>query len=328
MYVHELSHDSGGVGSGAGEKYGVELEVERGSVPAGFDGQSFWNVIEDGSLRDSGLEFVSNPLAPNDVELALPIFYTWLNDLHYRGSIRTSTHVHANVLDHTLEELGATLATYAILEPLLFQVCGEDREENIYCVPWYRTKDQAEIAGRAIARERMSALTTSCKYSSLYLEPVIRFGTIEFRQAPLFSQQSELEFWMQLIRAITYVAPTKWDDARAVIEAFEEGCDQFIIDLFGEELTGRLRIACTGSFEDIIDNADSITVAEHLAPSLCTYKATEGGWVLPTVASDGEGTTGYRSVAFTRGNGAPMYSIEDSEYDPEMDEYYEDEEEY
>ena len=316
MFVHEISENHGEVARGAGERFGIELEVENARYPDELG--AHWRVVEDGSLRNSGLEFVSNPLSMGQIDEAVPQFYQWMRDLGYATSIRTSTHVHANVLDHTMEELGAVFAAYAIVEPLLFQMCGSQREENIYCVPWYRAHEQAEVAGRALGGRR-SQFRYSCKYSSMYIEPVVRFGTVEFRQAPLFESEGALRVWLELIRAIVYTAPRLWNDAQAVINAYDEGCSQFVESLFGPTLVDELSIYCRGSMEDIIDNADSLTIAEYLVPSLCTYKAT--GWVSPMVHVEGDAVRGYRNVAF-RGMGSPMYM---PEYDEDHDEYHDEE---
>ena len=38
------------------------------------------------------------------------------------------------------------------------------------------------------------------KYTSLYTGPLSRFGTIEFRHAPTFSDQSQMLIWLRIIR--------------------------------------------------------------------------------------------------------------------------------
>lgn len=329
MYVRDFSDNRGNVESGAGQRFGIELEVENGSIPDAFSSQNFWTYIEDGSLRNSGLEFVSRPLASDELDVALRLFYGWMGRMDYTGSVRTSTHVHVNVLDHTMEELGAVLAAYSIVEPLLFKVCGSEREECIYCVPWYRADEQVGLAAQAINQQRSRYFGNACKYSSLYLEPLVRFGTLEFRHAPLFREQREIRLWIDLIRRIAYDSIATWGTAEAVLQAYDNGCDAFLNELFGEQLLQDLAVYCQGDFERIIDDADSITVAEDLVPSLCTYKVTDKDWTVPVPAVEGDGTEGYRNVAF-RGR-APAYSLDEMNYDeyPEdMDEYYGDEEEY
>ena len=235
-----------------------------------------------------------------------------------------------NVLDYTLEELGAALTAYAVVEPLLFRVCGNEREENIYCVPWYRAPEQAQRAGSVVQGEWAEA-QTSCKYSSLYLEPLIRFGTLEFRQAPLWETKDELTFWVDLIRAVVHNAIDIYGSSDLVLESVREnGVAAFVDTLFGTTLAARLRTVCgTDSVDDIIDNADSITVAECISPLLCTYKVTDDAWVVPALNVEGDGTAGYRNVAFRRG-GHPMYNIENDlpeDYN-DHEEYYDDEENY
>ena len=325
MYVREFSMNNGGLALDAGRRYGIEIEVESARIPDDMHRQSNWSYVEDGSLRNSGLEFVSVPLSEARLDRAINQFYTWFGEHGYSTSIRTSTHVHANVLEHSMEEVGAVLAAYCIVEPILFQLCGQEREENIYCVPWYRAPDQVAVASAAI-NINYRRVNNSCKYSALYLEPMYRFGTLEFRHAPVFERGEDLELWISIVRAIVYGAPTRWENAEAVVLAYEElGCDAFMSTLFGDALAQELSVMCTESFEDLVDNADSIKNAEELVPSLCTYKVTDDQWVVPNVNVDGDGARGYRLVAYGGGlaTGEAFRQVwldEPMDYDEDYDE--------
>jgi hypothetical protein len=330
MIVRDFSNNMGSVAAVSAELYGIELEVENGRVPDDVDRRG-WRWIEDGSLRNSGIEFLTNPTKYEDLSPLFATFYEWYNSLDFRSNVRTSTHVHVNVLDYTLEQVGAALTAYAVLEPLLFKVCGHEREENIYCVPWYRAPEQATRAGDLVGGEWMS-VAESCKYSSLYLEPLIRFGTLEFRQAPLWATQDELEYWVRLIRAVVHGAVSTYGNSDLVLETVRErGVNHLVEDLLGAADASRLRIICQpDEIEQIIDDADSITVAECISPLLCTYKVTDDAWAAPAFNVEGDGAAGYRNVAFSRhGGGHPMYAPD--EYPEDMDEheeYYDDEGDY
>jgi len=291
MIIMELSRNGAGVTS-PGELFGIEIEVENAHAPPNID-RTAWGTISDGSLRNGGLEFISRPCSYDRVKAEIDTFYKWFVAENFTTSIRTSTHVHYNVLGYALEELGAALTAYSIVEPLLFRVCGQEREENIYCVPWYRGPDQTAWV-RPISEgntRSVRSLSSTCKYSALYLEPVRRFGTVEFRHAPAFNSAADLMFWIDLIRTLMTAGRSYGTAEQVLGQYYERGTDAFIRDLFGEELTELLRDACYDDFESIIDDCDSISVAEACAPLLDTYKVRE--WIRRKTEVEGDGQDGY-----------------------------------
>ena len=314
MIIKEISANAQSVRS-VGELFGIEIEVESVYIPDDLS-ESIWNCIEDGSLRNSGVEFVSRPVTYADAMAGIDRFYEWDERHSYQHTLRTSTHVHYNVLGFETAELHSALVAYSIVEPLLFRVCGHEREENIYCVPWYRAKQGHLTAG--LGDESVRDMQLSCKYSALYLEPVTRFGTVEFRGAPVFEDALELKFWIDLIRAVMTNGP-KMGEAADVLELYDRrGADWFVHEVFGE-LAQKLKDICVDPFEDIIDDADSISAASECIDLPYTYKVTE--WPV-AAAVDGDQTAGYHRRAVS----IPMYHVADEE--PDYDEEGYDEENY
>lgn len=179
-------------------RFGVEIEVEHcREWPQGW----WWQITEDGSLRNNGMEFLSPPATLAQIHDGIDRFYAEGFDVYgWKSSKRTGIHLHMDTSTLTMDELGAFLTAYAALEPVLFNVlCGPDREENIYCVPWYRAKEQAlyvqglmrdyKAGGREVL---LNACAQACKYNALYIEPLRRYGTVEFRGAPTFDSAAEL----------------------------------------------------------------------------------------------------------------------------------------
>jgi hypothetical protein len=113
--------------------------------------------------------------------------------------------------------LADALGAYILAEPYLFAYVGMEREQNIYCVPWYLDPQQYTVAA-ALCRDltggdptiRMGdipELSAACKYSALNLLPLFRFHTIEFRHAPCY-ESAELTFkWFSIVEMLVEKAP-------------------------------------------------------------------------------------------------------------------------
>lgn len=298
--------------------FGIEIEVEHAHTPEMLHA-TLWDVVHDGSLRNNGIEFLSRrPFTKREVEQQVPIFYEWMRRHRFESNIRTSTHVHVNVLGKTPEQIAAACAVYTLVEPMMFRYCGRLREENIYCVPWYRATDELECVA-ALASGSVSNQHLACKYSALYLEPVSRFGTMEFRHAPVFNSTEQLLVWVDMCERVVY---SGFDTIEEVLECQEElSTEEFVEGIFGEDIARILRGVCDASFEELMEEYDVVTTAE-LALA-CTYKPTE--WFTPQYSVEGEGTQGYHRVA--QQPVRRMYSLEELD-EEQPEEYYEDEEEY
>jgi hypothetical protein len=301
--------------------FGIEIEVENARQPRDLEA-SLWTTVHDGSLRDGGCEFLSQrPMTKAEVEEQVPWFYRWFDQHSFTNGIRTSTHVHANVMGKTGPQVAAICTLYTLVEPLLFRYCGPVREQNIYCVPWYRATDELEYV-KYIAEGSWSYLHNPCKYSALYLEPLMRFGTLEFRMAPVFDNAGALLTWVDIIER---VVENGFETSEEVLAAFRElPSDEFVEGIFGEQLAGVLRGACQADFDELFEQYDVETNAEL---SCCTYNenAVVNGWFTPSFTTEGTGTTGYhREVRRPRMRIEPDY---EPDYDP-GEEYYDDEEDY
>jgi hypothetical protein len=298
-------------------RFGLELEVENVVLPDDVD-DSLWATVSDGSLRGAGVEFLSSrPFTRDEVTAQVQLFYGWLNEHRYTTGVRTSTHVHANVLGMTEAQVAAVCHVYTLLEPLLYRYCGPLREENIYCVPWYRARDELTYVGQ-LMRGRWTGLHSSCKYSGLYLEPIVRFGTLEFRQAPVFDTAEELLTWVDMVDRIVY---SGFDSPQEVMDAWRElSVDEFVEGIFGSRLFRVLQGYVISDFEELLDSYDVETTAEL---SRCTYN--ENGevtdWFTPAYRVQGTGHVGYHRERRTY-DPPPSFYDDMDEY-PDEDEYHE-----
>lgn len=213
-----------------GRIYGVEVELEyagalRRAYLEGRPPAEQWMATEDGSLRDGGLELVSEPLTLRSMLLRTEQLYA-----HIRPRMctkRTGIHVHANVQDFTAQQIMTLFAVYSLVEPLLFDVVGGDREFSNYCLPWYDCRAAFEQLWKSVQKRKdpTGVLTDlarrSCKYMALNLGSLVQHGTVEFRHAPTFEEVGGLHNWLntvdRLVRtSLEFKAP---EDALALAEA-------------------------------------------------------------------------------------------------------------
>lgn len=185
--------------------YGVELEIE------GLDSESDdrarrivagMQYHSDGSLRNNGGEYVTEPMDFSTLEYTLNQFFqkNKLDEENY--SERCSVHVHANCCDLELEQLRLILCLYQILERVLFNYIKQDRDKNIFCVPW----SEAIIGSRMFHSEMQLLKAISGgrwqKYSALNLLPLRSFGTIEFRHMGGTQDLNYILQWCNIIGSL------------------------------------------------------------------------------------------------------------------------------
>ena len=117
---------------------GAELEIENIRLYNPIKGIK---VVEDGSLRNFGKEFLLPPRERQDLAHLFDLVHEDISIYHRdkKFSARTSTHVHVNVIGCSKYMIKSLLYLYAIFEPLAFAFVGDRRKNNIHCVPLYMT---------------------------------------------------------------------------------------------------------------------------------------------------------------------------------------------
>jgi hypothetical protein len=231
-----------------GELYGIEVEWEGVHYNNLTLGQmspevwKYWSPVHDGSLRE-GVEFISKPLGPGRIQAAINAL--WGSQMIaaelLRPSVRTGIHIHCSCLGLNTDQVMRILQHYALLEPMLFHFCGGEREENIYCIPWYRSHDEPKQIFNWLSddseapRDAIDAWDTSdpptCKYSALHVGPLMRYGTIEFRMAPTWRDHRVVMRWFTMVQAIWRTNSSDYN----VLEKWGElGPDGFCRFIFGQ----------------------------------------------------------------------------------------------
>lgn len=187
---------------------GIEVEVENIINRANFP--SLWHYEVDGSLRNNGTEYISDPIPAKYAASALEFLNNTLkinNTPSY--SRRTSIHIHINVQDLTLKQLQTFTLLYLSLETLLYKKAGSNRANSIFCVP---LSHAGYIPNLLVLFEKSKILSIKHllnrwhKYTGYNMMNVTTKGTVEFRHLPGTDDVQYISEWINLLVAIKEAA--------------------------------------------------------------------------------------------------------------------------
>lgn len=154
----------------------IGIEIETENILYEYFVNHFWNVKEDHSLRNNGIEFTSKPLEQIEIEPALHYLKRQLEVKNKPDmSPRTSVHIHVNCRDFTWDQIKTIILLYSIFEHHFYNIAGKNRENSIFCVPLYKTEFIKNLL-----YSNLEHLIWS-KYCGINILPLMEFGTIEFR---------------------------------------------------------------------------------------------------------------------------------------------------
>lgn len=265
---------------------GLEVEVEHApgfnlqdpltaNKPT-IDANGYWAVVQDHSLRNNGAEFVSIPFPVSYLKEALhSLFVDIKGKKQWKPSIRTGIHVHNDARDYTEESLRSFMVANCLVEPVLMDFVGKEREENIYCVPWYRSHNDLNNAITNLEYthcnflQKVEMFTAHWqKYDSVNLNPLLRIGTIEFRHAPTWFDTEKITTWAQTCSHIVSYCKGKAPDQ--LLTHFENAPDDFL-----SALTPHLPYP-SFKYEKMIKNLGCDLLAQKVIPLNLNI---EEGWV-------------------------------------------------
>lgn len=196
---------------------GMELEIEGCPSSDGWYAKRLnplgWTVTTDNSLRGNNVntngnlvegnafEFISRPMAAQTLAFSLEEFFkvTSFNEKNY--SDRTSVHIHANCTDLSVEQVSTLALAYTVAEDILFRFVGENRENNIYCIPWNQCRMNYDIVQK-MADHPNETVRRWQKYTALNLLPLQEHGTVEFRHMNGTPDLKKLHTWINLIGSL------------------------------------------------------------------------------------------------------------------------------
>lgn len=214
------------------EFIGIEVEVEN--LAEGFLSNKYklwWTTDQDHSLRNNGLEFKTKlGIRNKHVPQIMDDLFSSIS-VNKDFSARTSIHVHINVMNLTDQQIFTMLLIYILAEQLLYQVAGQKRWKNIYCVPITNTDYFFNLL--------KYPLTDLCrswtKYCGINLSTVRTFGTIEFRQLRGTDDIKLITLWVNLINLIKeYALEHTFEETKRAIFALNTNSNYafFIANVF------------------------------------------------------------------------------------------------
>lgn len=212
---------------------GIEVEVENAPDARGPK-SGVWRIVGDGSLRNYGVEFVSLPIQAHLAPFALRELLDESLRKECCFSPRTSIHVHVNAQDMIAEQMQNISLIYGVLEPLLYQFVGKNRNKNIYCVPIHDTALWQQFTNRKIHH----VVEGWKKYTGFNLKPLAEHGTMEFRAMHGTFDYRKVTVWIRLlIKMVEYGSKADTKVLRKFISSLDEATDvdAWIKEIFGED---------------------------------------------------------------------------------------------
>lgn len=202
--------------------YGVELEIEGfvDHAPSECCVQ-FISYTEDGSLRNNGYEFITKPMPLNTLMTTLNSFFhknKWIDNSNY--SERCSVHVHCNVGDLLPGQLASLTLLYTVFERQLFKFVGNDRDNNIFCVPIHQTQLLNHMITGDINKinEILDKARGWEKYTAFNMLPIFDKGSVEFRHMYGTNDLVKLLNWFRIIgHLFRYIRTTPYEAVRQSI---------------------------------------------------------------------------------------------------------------
>lgn len=187
------------------ELIGVEVELERTQNMMTPD-ETFWSTVSDGSLRNNGKEFVfREPLYGVAIGQALMNLQAHIDGGRPEASERCSVHVHINISDMTTAQLHKMLMLYLIFERTLVRYHNGTRENNIFCVPFYKAPRDIALIDSLFAentRQMDNMFSKFNKYYAINLQAIQEFGSLEFRHMGGSLNMNEVLIWIKIIMCL------------------------------------------------------------------------------------------------------------------------------
>lgn len=196
---------------------GVELELEGFTSSATNTAQQhlhpLWSTTADGSLRNGGVELITNGgLGGEQLYAAFERVASLLERINYDASWRCSTHMHINMRDFTVQQVARFMMVYAACEPVLFAHCGKFRYSSNFCVP---VADSIPFHKKLISRFHDNVIATraaaqlTVKYTAMNFQPLFgdgrgrpALGTVEFRGGRPMTTVAEFVLQTNLLLSI------------------------------------------------------------------------------------------------------------------------------
>ena len=174
------------------EYIGVEIELEQADLNINPTRRFIWpeneslaralvNTHADGSLRN-GVELVfRQPLFGEQAIAAIDAMFAIKEINRLSDSVRTSTHVHVNYSDVTIDVPIRAAALCSVIEPYIVSTAGTHREANCYAVS---IRGSDFLTNRRVNHSMYDFIigqANSHRYLGFNMAALAKYGTIEYR---------------------------------------------------------------------------------------------------------------------------------------------------
>lgn len=219
---------------------GVELELENINSNAFHEyiGE-WWECVTDHSLKFNGNELrFRTALNGSSITSALDIVRSGITKYGlepYTDGNRGSTHIHLNVSNLTIKELFNIILLSYFLEPVLMDMCHDDRLFSPFSVPSSRTKDQKFVLN-LIQQGRVNFDSNMYKYRSIGLSSVYRKGSLEYRMFHATYNTVEVLRWINFIQEMKDIATSTTKLQEVIQSCLDSSIQSVLRDLFGRTI--------------------------------------------------------------------------------------------
>ena len=224
--------------------FGLEIEVEGERLDT-IETPDGWVRTDDGSLRgdypNQRSEFVFNGPASFEKSLGR------LNELIAAAeksravlnfSYRTSVHCHVNMQELTEKEVMNYIYLYYIMEDLIFELCGDYRKGNRFCLRLSDSEGCYDVILNLFQnglRHGVGAGEDALRYAALNVAALTKYGSIEFRGMEGNMDKDRLAALMQVLHDLRKLA-CRFKDPSAVYAFYKDNPSRILDSLKNKEL--------------------------------------------------------------------------------------------
>lgn len=227
---------------------GIEIEVEAEGFLPQVD-NTWWKSKGEPSLRN-GVEYINKQPLPID-EHKLPRIEKLINALEVKAnkvikdSHRTSIHVHSNIQELEAVELWTGITAYWLVENVLFEIFGKERQGNLFCLRLKDAEGQLRDAIQDVTKNHQIPFANfhpdHHKYGGLNLATIAQFGSAELRGMRGTVDPVEIHEWSNAAYDIFSIAPVMFKSPEELLDVFyHKGYKHVLTCLFAQPFLSRL----------------------------------------------------------------------------------------
>lgn len=221
---------------------GVEFECEnvKTNLPLEVPEAGFWKTDKDNSLRGNGMEFVlREPLFGQDLLASIKWFCEWAVRMRFESNYRTGLHVHIDVRNLEAPQFITMLIYYALFEKVIFKWVGNEREESIFCMPFYKADGCLEVITQALkATSKMKEYAARVdRYGAFNLNALSKYGSVEWRHLQTTFDYERLLKWVNIAQSFKkYSKAHPLNPKELLAELSKLGAERILIGIVGPHI--------------------------------------------------------------------------------------------